>query len=66
MESNALKICPRCDSQKVDEVVKSPIPDKWIVLRCNQCNYLWRNTENLKQLAKITEEMLLRATEVIF
>lgn len=39
-------ICPRCDSDKVELLTKSPVGDAWEVHICNTCTFSWRNTES--------------------
>lgn len=39
-------ICPRCDSEKVDLLTKSPVGDFWEVYICDACTFSWRNTES--------------------
>ncbi|WP_374019796.1 non-oxidative hydroxyarylic acid decarboxylases subunit D [Paenibacillus thiaminolyticus] len=41
-------ICPRCDSDKVRVMVKSPVGDVWEVYICEKCWYSWRSTETIK------------------
>ena len=38
-------ICPRCDSEKVRVMVKSPVGDVWEVYICDTCIFTWRSTE---------------------
>ena len=45
-------ICPRCDSSQVIKVADSPVKDKFEVYRCEACNYVWRSTEDLSDIAK--------------
>ena len=58
--------CPRCDSSQVLKVADSPIKGKFEIHRCEACNYVWRSTEDLSDIAKwidywrenVTTEML--------
>ena len=38
--------CPRCGSDKIRVMVKSPVGDAWEVYVCETCVYSWRSTEN--------------------
>lgn len=38
-------ICPRCDSEHVELMTKSPVGDVWEAYICNTCWYSWRSTE---------------------
>ena len=48
-------ICPRCDSNQVGKVADSPIKGKFEIYRCEACNYVWRTTEDLSNIAKRVE-----------
>lgn len=37
--------CPRCNSEKVDIMVKAPVDDAWEVYLCDTCIFTWRSTE---------------------
>ena len=39
-------ICPRCDSDTADLLMKAPIDDAWEVYICSICNFTWRSTES--------------------
>jgi vanillate/4-hydroxybenzoate decarboxylase subunit D len=39
-------ICPRCDSEISEILVKAPIDSAWEVYKCNKCAYIWRSTES--------------------
>ena len=45
-------ICPRCDSENVRLMVKSPVGDEWEVYVCEKCWYSWRSTEEIHILPK--------------
>lgn len=38
--------CPRCDSDKISLLTKSPVGDVWEVYLCGDCTFSWRNTES--------------------
>ncbi|HEY3310946.1 MAG TPA: non-oxidative hydroxyarylic acid decarboxylases subunit D [Anaerolineales bacterium] len=38
-------ICPRCDTDKVEVMVTSPVPGAWEAYICQTCWYSWRSTE---------------------
>jgi len=37
--------CPRCNSESVSLMVKSPVGDEWEVYLCETCKFSWRSTE---------------------
>lgn len=37
--------CPRCESDKIRTMAKSPVGDVWEVYACEKCCYSWRSTE---------------------
>ncbi len=39
-------ICPRCDSDTAELLVKAPVDNAWEVYICNTCNFTWRSTES--------------------
>jgi vanillate/4-hydroxybenzoate decarboxylase subunit D len=39
-------ICPRCDSDAADLLVKSTVDNAWEVYMCSICNFTWRSTES--------------------
>ncbi len=39
-------ICPRCDSNTANLLVKAPVDDAWEVYICSTCNFTWRSTES--------------------
>ncbi len=45
-------ICPRCDSSEALKIGDSPVKDKFEIYRCPSCNYVWRSTEDLSDIAK--------------
>lgn len=44
--------CPRCDSDKVEKMVDSPVGKVWEVYVCEKCWFSWRSTEDIKILPK--------------
>ncbi|MFC1815013.1 non-oxidative hydroxyarylic acid decarboxylases subunit D [Thermodesulfobacteriota bacterium] len=58
-------ICPRCDAEQTEKVADSPLKGKWEVYRCAKCNYVWRSTENLKGITKLTKQMVDHAAPVV-
>lgn len=38
-------ICPRCEKENVEVMVKSPVGDVWEMYICKTCWYSWRSTE---------------------
>ncbi len=39
-------ICPRCDSDAAELLVKAPVDNAWEVYLCGTCNFSWRSTES--------------------
>ena len=39
-------ICPRCETDKVNLMVKSPVGNVWEMYICETCTYSWRSTES--------------------
>jgi len=39
-------ICPRCDTDEVEVLVKSPVGNVWEMYVCHTCTYTWRSTES--------------------
>ena len=44
--------CPRCDSTQTLKIADSPVKGRWEAYRCQECNYVWRSTEDLSKIAK--------------
>jgi len=53
-----LPACPRCDANQTGKIADSPIEGRWKVYRCPNCNYVWRTSENLEGVAKLTKSMI--------
>lgn len=47
-----LPACPRCDAVKTLKIAESPVPDKFEIYRCPECNYVWRSIEDLSEISK--------------
>ena len=58
--------CPRCGGKNVEIIAESPVANKWNILGCGECNYLWRDTEHLEGIVKLTSEMAAQAATVHF
>ena len=58
-------VCPRCDADQSEKIGDSPVQGKWEVYRCPKCNYLWRSTENLEGIAKLTSKMIEEAIPTV-
>ena len=39
-------ICPRCDSNTADLLLKAPVDNAWEVYICGTCSFTWRSTES--------------------
>lgn len=44
--------CPRCDSENVRMITKSPKGNVWEMYGCNKCFYTWRSTETVTVMEK--------------
>lgn len=42
-------ICPRCETDKVTLMVKSPVGNAWEIFICETCTYSWRSTESAEK-----------------
>jgi len=60
-----LPACPRCDKNQTVKIADSPVQGEWEVYRCPQCNYVWRSTENLEGIAKLTSRMIDEAIPTV-
>ena len=58
---NTPSSCPRCDDAGIEQVAESPVPRVWGVFRCRRCNYVWRSTEKLTDIAKYDQQVVDRA-----
>nr|WP_281758608.1 non-oxidative hydroxyarylic acid decarboxylases subunit D [Alicyclobacillus hesperidum] len=38
-------LCPRCESESIDVVAKSPVAGCWEVFFCLTCKFTWRSSE---------------------
>ncbi|MDA4129173.1 MAG: vanillic acid non-oxidative decarboxylation protein [Thaumarchaeota archaeon] len=47
--------CPRCGGDMIHKVSDSPVAGAWEIFGCKHCNFLWRSTENLKGIIKVTD-----------
>jgi vanillate/4-hydroxybenzoate decarboxylase subunit D len=59
-------ICPRCESDKTDVLIRSPVPGVWEVYHCEECLFAWRSTEPdfITDPAKYDPEFKLKRTEL--
>ncbi|MFC1945217.1 non-oxidative hydroxyarylic acid decarboxylases subunit D [Chloroflexota bacterium] len=48
-------ICPRCDSESTLKVADSPVKGVFELYRCEDCNYVWRSTEDLTGIARMID-----------
>ena len=55
-------ICPRCDSENIRVMVKSPVGDVWEMYVCDTCLYSWRSTENpvVSEIFKLNADRIAR------
>ncbi len=44
-EPESRPCCPRCDSNKTEQVSESPVAGTWVIYTCPICFYSWRSTE---------------------
>ncbi len=42
--------CPRCGSDESDMISESPVKGVWKLFICEDCKFVWRNTENKEEL----------------
>lgn len=42
--------CPRCGSADTEFVSESPVEGKWELYRCDNCEFVWRTTEDRETL----------------
>lgn len=42
--------CPRCESADTEFVFASPVEDAWELHRCDNCEFVWRTTEDYDML----------------
>jgi transposase-like protein len=47
--------CPRCDSDKTIKAGESPVKGVFEIFSCNNCNYVWRSTEDLTGISQMVE-----------
>ena len=60
-----LQACPRCDADQTLKVADSPVKGKWEVYRCPKCNYVWRSTESLEDIVKLTDRIIDEAIPTV-
>jgi predicted Zn finger-like uncharacterized protein len=60
-----LPTCPRCDAKQTLKIADSPVKGKWEVYRCPKCNYLWRSTETLEGIVKLTGKIIDEAIPTV-
>ena len=60
-----LPVCPRCDAKKTLKIAVSPVKGKWEVYRCPKCNYVWRSTESLEDIVKLTTRIIDEAIPTV-
>lgn len=44
--------CPRCGSENIREITKSPNGNVWELYGCCRCFFTWRSTETVKVMDK--------------
>ncbi|MDR3671283.1 MAG: non-oxidative hydroxyarylic acid decarboxylases subunit D [Holophaga sp.] len=59
-------ICPRCDTDKVEVLAKSPVGNVWELYICKTCTYSWRSTETPDKTdpAKYNHKFKIKAEEI--
>lgn len=52
--------CPRCGSENIKTIAKSPVEGCWEVYECDECYYSWRSTEDphVDDVFKLTPEKI--------
>ncbi|MFC1872279.1 non-oxidative hydroxyarylic acid decarboxylases subunit D [Chloroflexota bacterium] len=48
-------ICPRCDSERTLKVADSLVKGVFELYRCEDCNYVWRSTEDLTGISRMID-----------
>lgn len=56
--------CPRCQNPQTAKVAESPVKGVFEIYRCKNCNFVWRSTEDLGQLQKLTPEGMANAIDL--
>jgi transposase-like protein len=56
--------CPRCNSTAVEKAADSPVKGKWEIYRCEECNFVWRSTEDLTGIDKRIEYLRKTAARI--
>lgn len=58
--------CPRCDSNKIRVMTKSPVAGAWEVYVCDVCYFSWRSTESIKvhDTFKLTPEKIAGLSQI--
>jgi vanillate/4-hydroxybenzoate decarboxylase subunit D len=54
--------CPRCESEKIRIMTKSPVEGAWEIYVCDKCCYSWRSTEKIEisDIFKLDDEKIAR------
>lgn len=56
--------CPRCGASNIRKLADSPVAGVFTVWGCGQCNYVWRSTESVAGLKRLTKEAMEKAVEL--
>lgn len=59
-----MKECPRCGESNLHKLADSPVAGVFTIWGCRECNYVWRSTEDLSGLKKLTKEARERAVDL--
>lgn len=58
--------CPRCESEKVRIMAKSPVGNAWEVYVCERCCYSWRSTEKItiSEVFKLDDQRIAKMSVI--
>jgi ribosomal protein L37AE/L43A len=62
--AESMKECPRCGASHIQKLADSPVVGVFTIWGCRECNYVWRSTESLAAIKKLTEEAMEKAVEL--
>ena len=63
-QTESMKECPRCGASDLRKLADSPVEGVFTVWGCRECNYVWRSTESLAGLKKLTKEAMKKAVDL--
>jgi len=63
-QAKSIKECPRCGESHIQKLADSPVAGIFTIWGCRECNYVWRSTEDLSGLKKLTKEAREKAVDL--